>query len=113
MSLSSKLKDLRVRSGESLQQVADAVNSSKAHIWELETGKNKNPSVDSLSKIADHFNVSVSYLIGEDPSSPDEEPELVAMYRNLKSLTQSDRETINDLIKVFKERKKGGGDKNK
>ncbi len=104
MALGARLKELRVREKESLQQVADAIKSSKAHIWELETGKNKNPSADSLNKLADHFNVSVGYLIGEDPNSPEEKPELIAMYRQLKKLSAGDRETISDMMKLLNNR---------
>lgn len=106
MALGVKLKELRMRKGQSLQQVADAVGSSKAHIWELETGKSKNPSVESLTKLAEHFSVSVAFLIGEDPNSDGEEPGLVAMYRDLKGLTENDRNTIRELLKHFKERSK-------
>ena len=51
MPLSTKLKELRARSRESLQQVADAVGVSKAHIWELERGTSKNPGLDLLKKL--------------------------------------------------------------
>ena len=101
MALGARLKELRTRTGESLQQVADAIGSSKAHIWELEMGKNKNPGADSLSKLADHFKVSVGYLVGEDPKAPDQKPEVVAMFRELKKLSEKDRETIRAMIKVL------------
>lgn len=107
MALAVKLKELRMRKGESLQQVADAVGSSKAHIWELETGKSKNPSVESLTKLAEYFNVSVAFLIGEDPHSEGEEPELVAMYRDLKGLSDDDRNKIREIMKLFNKAGKG------
>ena len=107
MALAVKLKELRMRTGESLQQVANAVGSSKAHIWELETGKSKNPSVESLTKLAEYFNVSVAFLIGEDPNSEGEEPELVAMYRDLKGLSDDDRNKIREIMKLFNKADKG------
>ena len=88
MALGAILKELRMRAGESLQQVADAIGSSKAHIWELETGKNKNPGADSLIKLADHFHVPVGYLVGEDPKA-DQEPEVAVMFRQLKNLSET------------------------
>ena len=104
MALGVKVKELRMKKNLSLQQVADGVGSSKAHIWEIETGKSKNPSIDSLTKLAEFFNVSVAFLIGEDPNSEGEEPGLVAMYRELKGLTDKDRDTIRELMKHFKGR---------
>lgn len=106
MALGARLKELRTQAGESLQQVADAIGSSKAHIWELEMGKNKNPSVDSLNKLAKHFNVTVAFLIGEDPSATDQDPKIVAMYRDLKRLSPNDRDTIRMLMRRFEKQAK-------
>ena len=36
-----RLKELRLKKKLSLQELADAVGVSKAHVWELETGKSK------------------------------------------------------------------------
>jgi len=94
-----KIERTEDEAGESLQQVADAIGTSKAHIWELEMGKNKNPGADSLNKLADHFKVSVGYLVGEDPKAPDQKPEVVAMFRQLKKLSDKDRETISAMMK--------------
>ncbi|HWQ86884.1 helix-turn-helix domain-containing protein [Brevundimonas sp.] len=71
MSLASKLKDLRIKSGESLQQVADGIGVSKAHIWQLERGDSTNPSLDLLRGLADHFKVTVAFL-SDDTKTPDE-----------------------------------------
>lgn len=62
MTLAEKLKQLRSQSKESLQQVADAVGVSKAHVWELETGRSQNPSLEILQKLAGHFKTTISYL---------------------------------------------------
>lgn len=105
MALGARLKELRLKRGESLQNVADAVGASKAHIWEIEKGTSQNPSMDLLTKLADHFEATVSALVGEDPSATGEDPELVVMYRDLKKLDATDRETIKGLVKVLKDKK--------
>ena len=71
MSLAAKLKRLRQGKGQSLQKVADAVGVSKAHIWELETGKSVNPGLDLLRKLAKHFKVTVAFLSDEQTSPQD------------------------------------------
>ncbi|MEO1104368.1 MAG: helix-turn-helix domain-containing protein, partial [Pseudomonadota bacterium] len=43
MTLARRVNELRTAKGESLQQTADAVGVSKAHIWQLERGKADNP----------------------------------------------------------------------
>ena len=65
MALGARIKELRLRRGQTLQQVADAVGASKAHVWELENGTSKNPSIDLLRAIATHFSTTVAYLIEE------------------------------------------------
>ena len=103
MSLGASLKELRIKKKQSLQAVADAVQVSKAHIWEIERGGSKNPSMDLLNRLADHFGVSVSYLVGEQP--PDKETqEVVALYRDLKELDEKDRDTIRAIMRRFKEK---------
>lgn len=100
-----RLKELRLKKKESLQDVADAVKASKAHVWELETGKSKNPSVELLTKIAEHFGVPVAQLIGEDPDATQEDQELVAMFRDLKDLTPRDREILRSTMITMKKTK--------
>ncbi|HTS40674.1 MAG TPA: helix-turn-helix transcriptional regulator [Xanthobacteraceae bacterium] len=104
MSLAAKLKELRIKKNKSLQQVADAVGASKAHIWDLEIGKSKNPSIDLLKKLADCFDVSISDLVGENPA-PEADPQVVAMYRELKQLTPGDRQAIKAMMDHLKTRK--------
>jgi len=107
MSLGARLKKLRIKKNQSLQDVADAVGASKAHIWEIERGGSNNPTMELLNKLADHFAVSVSYLVGEQPA--DEETQgVVALYRELKGLDEKDRETIRLIMQRLRE-KKGGG----
>ncbi|MBE9069338.1 helix-turn-helix transcriptional regulator [Leptolyngbya cf. ectocarpi LEGE 11479] len=108
MSLAAKLKELRLKKGKSLQKLADEVGASKAHIWDLETGRAKNPSIELLAKLSNSLDTSVTELVGEDPLSQDEKPELVAMYRNLKQLNSNDRETIKIMMERLRSRTKDG-----
>jgi transcriptional regulator with XRE-family HTH domain len=105
MSLAAKIKNLRIRKGLSLQDLADRVESSKAHIWDLESGRSKNPSVDLLAKLAKALEVSIADLVGENPTGKDEDPHIVAMYRELKDLTPEDRKVIQTVIDGFKRKK--------
>lgn len=106
MALGVRLKELRMAKKLSLQDLADKVGASKAHIWELETGRSKNPSIVLLSEIAKALGVSVAVLIEETgPDEATDEPQLVAMYRELKDLSAEDREAIQGVIDRFKNRR--------
>lgn len=99
--LAARLNQLRLRKAESLQDVATAVGASKAHIWELEKGRADNPSMGLVTRLAEHFGVSVAYLIGEDPAAPDADVELARMFRQAHELDDSDRRLLDQLLQGF------------
>lgn len=98
MSLAARLSDLRAQSGQSLQQVADAVGVSKAHIWELEKGRTDNPAMALVRRLADHYGVSISRLVGEDMDAPDAEDDLQRMFRQAKDLSDRDRKILDNMM---------------
>lgn len=57
------LKELRKRQGLTQQEMADALNMSRENYNRYETGK-RSPSLEVLIEIADHFSVSLDYLVG-------------------------------------------------
>lgn len=105
MALAATIKKLRIKTKKSLQEVADEVGASKAHIWDLETGRAKNPSLELLTKLSKCFDVSVADLVGENPHGKEEKPELVAMYRELKELSDDDRKAVQTMMDHFRSRK--------
>lgn len=69
MSLGENIKKLRISHNESLQQLADTIGISKAHLWELERNDSCNPSLETLKNIANHFNVSIDSLVDNQAPS--------------------------------------------
>ena len=98
MGLGQRLNHLRITNSLSLQNVADAIGISKAHIWNLEHGQSENPTLEVLIKLAGLYRVSVSMLVGESPDPQDQPGELIAMFRDIKSLDARDRETVRVLL---------------
>lgn len=109
MSFASKLHDLRIARRLSLQNVADKIGISKAHVFNLEKGITANPSMELVVKFAELFRVRVADLVGEDPEAEDQPAEMVAMFRDLKSLGESDRETIRMLMETMKKKREQNG----
>lgn len=105
MSFASKLHDLRIARRLSLQNVADQVGISKAHVFNLEKGITANPSMELVIKLAELFRVRVADLVGEDPEAADQPAEMVAMFRDLKSLDPGDRDTIRILMETMKQKR--------
>jgi transcriptional regulator with XRE-family HTH domain len=98
MSLGARITKLRLKAGESLQEVANAVGVSKAHIWELEKGRADNPSMGLVTRLADHFGVSVASLAGEDPRASDANPKLAGMFRQASKLGEKDLAVLEDML---------------
>ncbi len=106
MGLPNKLITLRTNKAVSLQHLADAVGVSKTHIWQLEKGITTNPTLGLIQLIADFYDVSTQYLIGDDPESNEADEFALAMYRKMGDLDQYDREVIGEMIASMLKRKK-------
>ena len=103
--LGDRINRLRLKKGDSLQDVANAVGVSKAHIWELEKGRTDNPAMALVTRLADHFAVTVSYLVSEDIEASDADADLQRMFRQAQGLDPRDRATLDALLQSFRNRK--------
>jgi transcriptional regulator with XRE-family HTH domain len=101
MTISMTLRHLRAESGLSLQQLAEKVNCSKAHLWSIEKGASINPGVMLVQALAEVFEVSVSRFFGEEIKTGDEEVDVLV--RDYRTLKQKDKDFIKIAIKTFKE----------
>lgn len=61
--IAGNLKKLRAKKGLSLEKTARLADVSMNTIVKVENGKNTNPKIETLSKIAKVFGVTVDYLI--------------------------------------------------
>lgn len=104
MALPAKLKELRLKKGFSLQELADVVGVSKAHVWDLEQGRAKNPTIEVLKSLSTALGTTIADLLGEDPIGADGDNEAVVMFRDLKDLSADDRETIKIMMDRLKKR---------
>src|SRR3954470_7611067 len=106
MNLSVRLGRLRRGKRQSLQDVADAVEVSKAHIWELEKGRSDNPSMALVTRLADHFGVSVASLVGENPKAKDADPRLARLFRQAGDLAKEDVALLEDMMQSLLKRRR-------
>ncbi len=104
MPIGNRLFNLRQKTGQSLQGLADSVGISKAHIWELEKGHSKNPSFDLVRKLAVHFGVSIDELVGDADEPKSEALQIERLHRGLDELSDRDRNVVEDMIKAMKAR---------
>ena len=70
-----RLKDLRAREHITQEELALIIGVERSSVGKYESSKTEViPSVDVLTRIADHFNVSIDYLLGRtnDPVDYDD-----------------------------------------
>ena len=65
MSISNNLKKIRAEKGYSLEKVARLADLSLSTVVKIEDGTNKNPTIDTLSKIAKALEVGIDDLISK------------------------------------------------
>lgn len=105
-SLGSRLRKFRMAKNLSLQGLADAVGGSKAHIYDLETGKTKNPSLSLLTELSRALGVPIHELVGESENTDDSQ--LTPLFRDLRGLDRSDLQLIKSLTEQLRGRKDDG-----
>lgn len=59
----NRLRELRIKKGLTIQQVADGIGVSNGTISRYEQGS-REPKLDTWKKLADYFNVTPQYLVG-------------------------------------------------
>lgn len=109
MSINSK-KILQLRHGEtvnnkpvSLENLASSINVSRVTIHYIESGKNINPSFDTITKYCEHFNISPYELMREDKGR-----ELLFKWLSkMRELNYIDEESQNKIISNLFAKKQG------
>ncbi len=101
--LGLKIRDLRRARGLTLDQLAQATDSSKSYMWELENKDVARPSGEKLNKIAAVLGVTPEYLADATRTEVTEDVEDVAFYRKYQSLDPEAKAKIKRILDVFDE----------
>lgn len=78
----------RAELGLSLEDVARRAGTTKSHVWELEKGRSRNPSVTMALAMCEALQCGLNSLLGVDVSQPqftDNEMALIAAHRGIFS----------------------------
>ena len=63
MQFKERVKSLRKEQGETQAQIAAAIGITEQHYQRFERGASL-PSIETAWKLADHFGVTIDYLVG-------------------------------------------------
>ncbi len=102
------LKLLREERGWSQQKVADMLNLTQQTVFKYEQKSNE-PDIATLIRLADIFEVSVDFLIGNteirEKNTNREQPTLskseIEYIRQLRALPNNVRKSVDNLLKDF------------
>lgn len=100
MKFGARIRDLRTKKGQTLDQLAQETGSSKSYIWELENKNPPRPSAEKLSAIAAALGVTVDYLIGSDAQTL-HAAEDKAFFRQYSSLPPETRRQIREMARIL------------
>lgn len=96
------------RNGIRPGRLCDELGISRGLMTDLKMGRKKSVSAETAQKIASFFGVSVGVLLGqeaEDAAPIDLDRVDVAFYGEFKELTEEDKETVRDMVRLMRQRR--------
>ena len=95
-------------------RLCDELGISRGLMTDLKMGRKKGVNAETAQKIASFFGVSVGRLLGiEDRATASGENTVnldridVAFYGEFKELSEEDKETVRDMVRIMRERRAG------
>lgn len=64
--LGERLRSARENNRYSMGEVSEKCGMSKAHLWQIETGKTQNAGIGIVYRLARLYGVSIDWLVRED-----------------------------------------------
>lgn len=110
--LPGRLKEARKLAGLSQGHVAKMLGLHRPSVSEMEAG-NRRVSADELASLAEIYDVSVAWLLGDAPDTVDvQDPRLELAARELTKLKPDDLERLLKLLAAMRSESatKGAGD---
>lgn len=104
-----RIRELRKAKKVTMKELGNIIGVAESTMSLYETGKRK-PDPETLSRLADYFNVSVDYLLGRDeqpqtsPSPADRQRQDVEAM--LRAMSETDLEKVYDYARFITRDKK-------
>lgn len=100
--IAERLKEARKLAGLSQGHVAQLLGLHRPSVSEIEAG-NRRVSADELARLAEIYDVSVAWLVGEVPETLDaQDPRLELAARELSKLKPDDLERLLKLLAAMR-----------
>ncbi|MBE6959942.1 MAG: helix-turn-helix transcriptional regulator [Ruminococcaceae bacterium] len=109
--MENRIRALRKQRGITMKQLGEVVDLAESTISQYETGK-REPDNETLLRISEFFGVTVGYLLGAEANVSqlsDNHDVLedvdVAFYGDFKELSEDEKETVRDMVRLMRQRK--------
>ena len=93
-------------------RLCDELGLSRGLMTDLKMGRKKGVNAETAQKIASFFGVSVGFLLGIEGSDAVNDSNFinldqidVAFYGEFKELSEEDKETVRDMVRIMRERR--------
>ena len=93
-----KLRKVRTSRKKTLEELATAIGSSKAYVWQLENKKNAKPSAELLLKVANYLGESPDFCLDDEISERSEDQVEDAFFRKFRTLSDEDKRYIDRIV---------------
>jgi len=111
LEVAGRLKEARKLAGLSQGRVAEMLDMHRPTVSEIEAG-NRRVSADELSRFADVYDVSVSWLVGDSPEQLETgDPRLQLAARELSKLKPDDLDRLMRILAAMRQGDEGAGTK--
>lgn len=104
MAIHTKIKDLRKEKGWSQKELAGKLDMHPVNMTKLEKGQNM-PSVDTLIRMSDVFNVSIDYLLSDEVmqkgSAILQDKELLEAFAKVERMDDKNKILIKEFLDAF------------
>lgn len=108
--MGNRIRELRKQRKITMKQLGEIVGLAESTISQYENGK-RQPDNETVFRLSEYFDVTVGYLLGVEkaPTGSGERDILdeidIAFYGDYKELTEDDKETVRDMVRVMRERR--------
>ena len=100
-----RLKEIRECRQITQQELADILGCTPVTYCRYETGA-RQPSIDTLLKLSEYFNVTVDYILGKDPADVSALSEYeIALIKTSREVPNHVRQDVLDYLEMKKSQK--------
>lgn len=97
-----RIKECRENQGLSMTKLAEKTGLTLSAISQFESGE-RDPSLESLKKLADALQVSADYIMGREEEISDQN--ILASFRGLQKMTKEDKKEMLNFYQFLKAKK--------